>query len=306
MAALFPNRLPLLVFLFYLLSFVAASPEAKPLYLWHQRRAIANPPTPSLHNVSSSALAYAQKLVASAVAQQSEYNAYRVANPKRNTYRSRHSQDAQSALHQRSDEPVAPTLDANLRAAAALLAEHHASQQLMNGTLHKSYHHFANTSTPLTVSKRDTADSSSSYWPAQVDHGLPPMGWDSSYPVYRDVTDAQFGAKGDGVTDDTAAINAAIAYGGSCMENCASSSTKGTFIYFPPGTYLISSPLNASYSSQLVGDPNDLPIIKTSPSFVGLGAIQSDVYIPNDNGDEWYIEVPSVPIPFGRPPCSIG
>ncbi|OOG00127.1 glycoside hydrolase family 55 protein, partial [Aspergillus carbonarius ITEM 5010] len=116
------------------------------------------------------------------------------------------------------------------------------------------------------------------------------MGWDSSYPVYRDVTDAQFGAKGDGVTDDTAAINAAIAYGGSCMENCASSSTKGTFIYFPPGTYLISSPLNASYSSQLVGDPNDLPIIKTSPSFVGLGAIQSDVYIPNDNGDEWYIE----------------
>ncbi|PYI01146.1 exo-1,3-beta-D-glucanase [Aspergillus sclerotiicarbonarius CBS 121057] len=266
---------------------MAALLNHPPLHLWHQRRALADPPTPSLHNVSSSALSQAQKLVASAVAQQSKYNAYRVANPKRNTYVSRHSEAATSTKHKRSDEPVAPTLDSNLRAAAALLAEHHASQQLLNGTLHKSYSQFSKVPKPLTVSERDT---SSSYWPSLVDHGLPPMGYDSSYAVYRDVTDSQFGAKGDGVTDDTDAINAAIAYGGSCMENCESSSTKGTFIYFPPGTYLISSPINASYYSQLVGDPNDLPIIKTSPSFIGLGAIQSDVYIPNDNGDEWYIE----------------
>lgn len=93
------------------------------------------------------------------------------------------------------------------------------------------------------------------------------------------------------MTDDTDAINAAIAYGDSCEEGCESASTKGTFIYFPPGTYLIFSPINASYYSQLVGDPSNLPIIKTSPSFIGLGVVQSDVYIPNDNGDEWYIEV---------------
>ncbi|RAL02989.1 glycoside hydrolase family 55 protein [Aspergillus ibericus CBS 121593] len=278
------NRLPLFLFLFYLVSLIAASPADQPLHLWHQRRALADPPTPSSQNVSSSALTQAQKLVASAVAQQSEYNAYRVANPKRNTYQSRHSA---ASKQKRSDEPAAPTLDANLRAAAALLAERHARQQLSNGTLHKSYSQFSKVPKPLKIAERD---SSSTYWAAEVDHGLPPMGWNPSYPVYRDVTDAQFGAKGDGVTDDTDAINAAIAYGGSCMEDCASSSTKGTFIYFPPGTYLISSPINASYYSQLVGNPNDMPVIKTAPSFIGLGAIQSDVYIPNDNGDEWYIE----------------
>lgn len=31
-------------------------------------------------------------------------------------------------------------------------------------------------------------------------------------------------------------------------------------------------------------------MIVTSKDFIGLGAIQSDVYIPNQNGDEWYIE----------------
>jgi len=47
---------------------------------------------------------------------------------------------------------------------------------------------------------------------------------------------------------------AAIAYGANCGDGCLSSSIKGTLIYFPPGTYLISSPINAYYYSQLVGD----------------------------------------------------
>lgn len=47
---------------------------------------------------------------------------------------------------------------------------------------------------------------------------------------------------------------AAIAYGGNCGQGCLSSSVKGTLIYFPEGTYLISSPINAMYYSQLVGD----------------------------------------------------
>jgi hypothetical protein len=80
--------------------------------------------------------------------------------------------------------------------------------------------------------------------------------------VWRDVTDPQYagGAKGDGVTDDTKAINAAIAAANNCGQNCLSSSIKGTLVYFPPGTYLISSPINAYYYSQLVGDVCELQV----------------------------------------------
>ena len=72
--------------------------------------------------------------------------------------------------------------------------------------------------------------------------------------VFRNVKDPLFGAVGDGLTDDTAAINAAISYGGNCGANCESSSVKGTLIYFPAGTYLISAPINAYYYTQLVGN----------------------------------------------------
>lgn len=44
------------------------------------------------------------------------------------------------------------------------------------------------------------------------------------------------------------------------------------------------------YNTQLVGNPNDLPTIKASASFVGLGVISSDQYYVNGNGAEWYIE----------------
>lgn len=76
------------------------------------------------------------------------------------------------------------------------------------------------------------------------------------HQVWRDVTDPQYGggAKGDGKTDDTAAINAAIAAANNCGKGCLSSSIKGTLIYFPPGTYLISSPINAYYYTQIVGN----------------------------------------------------
>jgi hypothetical protein len=47
-----------------------------------------------------------------------------------------------------------------------------------------------------------------------------------------------FGAKGDGVTDDTAAIQAAI----TSVCNGFSTSTGGGSIYFPPGVYLLTQP----------------------------------------------------------------
>ena len=285
-----------LIFLLGVLGFVyghASHDDGTDLYMPHQRRAMASAPryqVPRSLNTSSSALLKAQELVAAAVAQQSTYNTYRVAHPRRNLYQSRHSA-ANSASRRDSAEPPLPQLTSDLMAAASLLAEHHARQQQANGTLHRSYNQFRDAPQPLVVSKRDAAVvDEPSFWPTLVDHGVPSMGSDPSYPVYRDVTDPRFGAKGDGVTDDTAAINAAIAYDNNCEENCLSSTVKSTFIYFPPGTYLISSPINAAYYSQLVGNPNNLAIIKTARLFVGLGAIQTDVYVNGSNGAEWYVE----------------
>src|SRR5215831_12857503 len=49
-----------------------------------------------------------------------------------------------------------------------------------------------------------------------------------------------FGAVGDGKTDDTAAIRAAIVYAYS--QNQVSSASGGGIVFFPPGVYYIGSP----------------------------------------------------------------
>lgn len=70
--------------------------------------------------------------------------------------------------------------------------------------------------------------------------GTPDKRWSAIYAdhVYTDdyVNVKQFGAKGDGVTDDTAAIQAAI------------NNNKGKSIFFPFGTYIISSTITTSSS----------------------------------------------------------
>ena len=51
-----------------------------------------------------------------------------------------------------------------------------------------------------------------------------------------------FGAKGDGATDDTAAINAAMVAAGPAQQ-----------VYFPPGKFLISAPIKTLISQTIVG-----------------------------------------------------
>jgi len=83
---------------------------------------------------------------------------------------------------------------------------------------------------------------------------------------------------GNGVTDDTAAINNAILAGGRCGEGCASSTTTPAVVYFPAGTYLISSSILDQYYTMLIGDPTNVPMIKATAGFSGFGLIDGDKY----------------------------
>ena len=109
-------------------------------------------------------------------------------------------------------------------------------------------------------------------------------GTNSSYVLWRNVQD--YGAKGDGVTDDTDAINNATADGNRCGLGCDSQTTAPAIIYFPPGTYVVSTPLILYYYTQVIGDANNLPTIIATPDFYGIGIFDSDRYLPF--GANWY------------------
>ncbi|CAF3635715.1 unnamed protein product [Fusarium graminearum] len=107
----------------------------------------------------------------------------------------------------------------------------------------------------------------------------------SGYKVWRNVKD--FGAKGDGRTDDTAAINKAISDGARCGEKCKTSTIAPAVVYFPPGTYLVSGSVIQYYNTQFLGDPINVPTILAASSFVGLGVFTSNKYVDDDVG--WYL-----------------
>jgi len=88
----------------------------------------------------------------------------------------------------------------------------------------------------------------------------------SNYVPRRNVRD--YGAKGDGVTDDTTAIIRAITESRGDDPNAAyptvysSSSITPALVYFPAGTYLISDTIPLVYYTQMVGDADNTPVIK--------------------------------------------
>ena len=60
-----------------------------------------------------------------------------------------------------------------------------------------------------------------------------------------------FGAKGDGVTDDTAAILAALTVG----RQPVYTTTTPTAVYFPPGTYIVSASIPIYFYTFISGSP---------------------------------------------------
>ncbi|CAL1707953.1 unnamed protein product [Somion occarium] len=102
-----------------------------------------------------------------------------------------------------------------------------------------------------------------------------------AYKVFRNVKD--FGATGNGNTDDTAAINSAITSGGRCGSECDSTTTEPAIIYFPPGTYKVSSSILALYQTQLVGDARHPPTLLAAPNFAGIAVIDGNPFYVNQN-----------------------
>ncbi|KNG86511.1 exo-beta-1,3-glucanase Exg0 [Aspergillus nomiae NRRL 13137] len=129
------------------------------------------------------------------------------------------------------------------------------------------------------------ARAGSDYWVGTIKRqGAVAFGNGTDYQVYRNVKD--FGAKGDGSTDDTVAINQAIASGNRCGKGCDSSTVTPALVYFPPGTYVVSKPIIQYYYTQIVGDAINLPVIKAAANFAGMAVIDADPY--NDDGSNWY------------------
>ncbi|KAJ6581152.1 exo-beta-1,3-glucanase [Mycena capillaripes] len=111
----------------------------------------------------------------------------------------------------------------------------------------------------------------------------------TTYQVFRNVKD--FGAKGDGVTDDTAAINLAITTGSRCgglPVVCKSSTVAPAVVYFPKGTYLVSNAIVPYYYTQLIGDATNPPTLLAAASFRDTAVIDADPSLPG--GGEYYTD----------------
>ncbi|KAF3048908.1 exo-1,3-beta-glucanase [Didymella keratinophila] len=108
----------------------------------------------------------------------------------------------------------------------------------------------------------------------------------AGYKVFRNVKD--YGAKGDGVTDDSDAINRAISDGNRCGPSvCDSSTDSPAVVYIPSGTYFIQKPIIFYYMTQLIGNPRDLPVLKASATLDALALIDASPYNNEDGSPGW-------------------
>lgn len=148
----------------------------------------------------------------------------------------------------------------------------------------------ANSCTAVPIAQTAVAPQAgaSGYWFESIQRqGQAPFNANpAAYTVFRNVK--QHGVMGDGVTDDTDAINKLIADGNRCGQGCDSTTTSPAIIYFPAGTYMISKPITQYYYTQFVGDATNLPVLKATANFEGMAVIDADPYIPGGNGANWF------------------
>lgn len=127
-------------------------------------------------------------------------------------------------------------------------------------------------------------NAASGWWMSRIKRqGKPAYLGKDDYKIFRNVR--EYGAKGDGNTDDTDAIKRAITEGSRCGRGCDSSTVTPAIVYFPPGIYKVSKPIIPYYYTQLIGDANDLPTLKAASEFTGIAVIDADPY---DQGVNWW------------------
>ncbi|GKT47587.1 glucan 1,3-beta-glucosidase [Colletotrichum spaethianum] len=130
---------------------------------------------------------------------------------------------------------------------------------------------------PAPVPQATTAAAAAGgFWVASIERRGTSAFGDANYKIYRNVKD--YGAKGDGSTDDTVAIQAAMDDGNRCGFGCDSQTTTPALVYFPTGTYVVSKPIVMKYYTHMVGDATALPTIKAAASFAGMAVIDADPY----------------------------
>jgi glucan 1,3-beta-glucosidase len=141
---------------------------------------------------------------------------------------------------------------------------------------------------PTSLAPRQAA---SAFWMENIERKGTVWGNDNNYKIFRNVKD--FGAKGDGVTDDTEAINNAISESngaaiGRCGHDpwCDSTTVAPAIVYFPKGTYKVSTPIQMFYYTQLIGDALNRPVIAADASFTGMAVLDADPY--NSTGGNWW------------------
>lgn len=108
------------------------------------------------------------------------------------------------------------------------------------------------------------------YWYETITHnGISPfISGGSSWKVFRNVKD--YGAKGDGVTDDSAAIQSAINAGGRGSSGNGYGTTGApAVVYFPTGTYAMGSSVQLFVDTVLIGNPISRPTLKALSTFSG-------------------------------------
>ncbi|KAL4941643.1 hypothetical protein BDV06DRAFT_212488 [Aspergillus oleicola] len=229
-------------------------------------------PSPLLTGTTDASIGEAREIVRDSIARMTKLNKARLDSPIRGVVYPR-----SGANFTRSNEEHPPLLHIteDIAHAAAVVAEADMAAQLTIGT--------------STLDKR----AAGTFWMKDIQRqGTVPWGDDPQYKVFRNVVD-DYHADPTGASDSTAAIQAAINDGNRCGARCNGSTRKNAIVYFPPGTYLVSSTIEVLFATQIIGDANDWPTIRAAGSFVGLGVLSTNQYIGGtgpDGGDaEYYV-----------------